>query len=100
MGEPPEWGKSRLRGRVSNRPGKASEGTGRPSAPTRSEVRSHDGALTRGFGSDQPLGRDCPHCCVANSLEGGQGANSETRPLQKPKQETRTPGTRVVAAEM
>ena len=54
-------------------------------ALTQSEVRSHDRALGRRFGSKQPLGRNQPHCCVANGLEQRQGANGKMRPLQKSK---------------
>lgn len=72
-------------GRVSSVSGMASRGTGRLLALTQSEVRSHDRALGRRFGSKQPLGRNQPHCCVANGLEWGQGANSKMRPLQKSK---------------
>ena len=69
--------------RVSSGSGMASRGTGRLLALT--EVRSHGRDLGRRFGSKQPLGRNQPHCCVANGLEWGQGANSEMRPLQKSK---------------
>lgn len=72
-------------GQVSNGSGTASRGTRRLLALTQSEVRSLDRALGRRFGSKQPLGRNQPHCRVANGLERGQGANSEMRPLQKSK---------------